>query len=100
MIKRKFSIVVILAIIAVSFFYASGNQQPAFVGTVQAASTSLSAYAGMTAYTQVVEGVNLEAAKSAFLMVEYQTADLVVGTLDMPLYDAIYDPLVLSLIHI
>ena len=33
--------------------------------------------------------------KSAFLMVEYETPDLVVGTLDLPLYETIYDPLVL-----
>ena len=86
MFKRKFSIVVILAIIAAAFFYAGG---------AQAAPTNLSAEAGIAAYTQVDEEVNLEAAKSTFLMVEYQTDGLVVGTLDLPLYETVYDPLVL-----
>ena len=87
--KRIFSIMVILAIVAAAFFSAGG---------AQAAPTNLSAEAGIAAYTTIVvaEGVDvLEAVKPAFLMVEYQTDDLVVGTLDLPLYETEYDPLVL-----
>lgn len=90
MIKRIFAPTIILAIIAASLLYASG---------AQANSTSLSDFAGITAYTQIELGegdaVDLEAVKSAFLMVEYETPDLVVGTLDLPLYETAYDPLVL-----
>lgn len=93
MIKRIFS-TIILAFIAASLFFASGAQPPAFVGVVQAAPTSLSDVAGIAAYT-TIGPVELETVKPAFQMIEYQTADLVVGTLDLPAYETNYDPLVL-----
>jgi len=94
MFKRIFSTTVILAIIAASLFFASGTQQPAFVNTAQAAPISLSSYAGMTAYTNIGT-VTLDDVKSAFVMIEYEGADFIVGTLDLPLYESAYDPLVL-----
>ena len=93
MIKRIFSSI-ILAIIAASLFFASGDQPPAFVGVVQAAPTSLSDEAGIAAYTNI-GSVELEIVKPAFQMIEYQAAELVVGTLDLSPYETIYDPLVL-----
>ena len=88
--KKIFSTMVILAIIAAAFFSAAGTAQAE-------EEPSLSDYAGIAAYTDIgpIATENLEAVKSAFLMIEYETTDLVVGTLDLTPYEADYDPLVL-----
>jgi hypothetical protein len=93
MIKRKFSNIIIVAIIAASLMFAGIPRQPAIVS---AEATTLSGYAGMVAYTQILDPeFDLEAVKPAFMMIEYQEAGFFVGTLDLPIYETTYDPLVL-----
>ncbi len=94
MIKRIFSTTIILAIIAASFLYASTAQQPAVVSSVQAAATNLSGYAGIAAYTKITP-IDLEMFKSVFQMIEYEDEEIIVGTLDLPIYEKVYDPMVL-----
>lgn len=94
MIKKLFSSTAILAIIAASFLFASTAQQPAFVNPVQAASTTLSGYAGIAAYTHTTP-IDLEMVKSVFQVIEYMDTSTIIGTLDLPIYESEYDPLVL-----
>ncbi|MAT44893.1 MAG: hypothetical protein CL609_21385 [Anaerolineaceae bacterium] len=94
MIKKLFSSTAILAIIAASFLFASTAQQPAFINPVQAASTTLSGYAGIAAYTHTTP-IDLEMVKSIFQVIEYMDNSTIIGTLDLPIYESEYDPLVL-----
>lgn len=91
MIKRIFTNTIIVSIIAVSLFFAGNARQP---DVVNADATSLSTFAGIVAFTQIAP-VDLEIVKPAFQMIEYETASYFVGTLDLPIYETVYDPLVL-----
>ena len=67
----------------------------AFVGAAQAEDPSPIVSPGIAAYADIGSVIDLDDVKSAFLMVEYETEDYIVGTLDLPGYETIYNPLVL-----
>lgn len=87
MIKRIISLTIILTIIATAMFFYGNGQQPALV---KAEAVSV----GMAAYAQIGV-IDLQIVKPVFKIIEYEETGLIVGTLDLPVYEAEYDPLVL-----
>lgn len=87
--KRIVSILVVLTVLAGLFSYPGGQ-----VKVVQAA--DISAVAGIAAWADVVP-LTLDQVKPAFLSVEYQALDgtYLIGVVDIPIYEAEYDPLVM-----
>jgi hypothetical protein len=92
--KSIFSMMVILTLILAAFFYAGGPKQSAYVGEALAAETSLFSEAGISAYVNVGE-FNPNSVKSAFQTIEYDAGSYFIGTVDIPVYEPIYNPYVL-----
>ena len=94
--NKLFSIVVILTMIATAFFYTGGAKQSFVVGEALAETTSLYAEAGISAYANIGPIDDLDEFKEAFLTIEYEVpGTFFIGTLDMPVYEPIYNPFVL-----
>ena len=87
--KNKFVIAIVL-IALLSAFFGAGGTQPAL-----AEATTLADVAGLTAWYNAGVTITPAAFISGFSTVEYQTADLVVGTVDIPVYVDEYNPYVL-----
>ncbi len=80
MIKRIFSITIILTIIATSLFFTS---------TAQAADP----VAGFAAYA-ADPAITIAGLEEKFITIEYVGTDFIIGRFDMPIYEPEYDPLV------
>ncbi len=87
--KRTISILVILTVLAGLFSYPGGQ-----VKSVQAA--DISTVAGIAAWTDL-DGLSLDQVKPVFLSVDYLALDgsYLVGKIDLPVYEAEYNPLVM-----
>ncbi len=89
MMKKIFvSVIMIFAIL--SSLFGTGASQP-----VLAATTTLAEVAGVTAWYNAGATIDLAQFISGFSTVEYQTPDLVVGTVDIPVYVDEYTPYVM-----
>jgi hypothetical protein len=95
--NKLFSMMVILTMIVTAFFYTGGAKQSLAVGEALAETTSLSAEAGMAAYANIGTISDLGSLKSAFLTIEYEdpSETFFIGTVDVPIYEPIYNPYVL-----
>ena len=80
MIKRIFSITIILTIIATSLFFTS---------TAQAADP----VAGFAAFA-ADDAITVAGLEGKFITIEYVGTDFIIGRFDMPVYEPEYDPLV------
>jgi hypothetical protein len=87
--SNKFVIAITLIALLSGFFGAGGTK------TALAEASTLAEVAGMTAWYNVGGAITPADFVSGFSTVEYQTADYIVGTVDIPIYVAEYNPHVL-----
>lgn len=106
-IRKPLFVLGAMAILLLAFGYVSqsdkplarGNvitlQRPAFVNVAHAETDEVASFiedeAGITAYLQTVNPINLTTVREAFRTIEYETAEYLIGSVELPDYPESHD---------
>ena len=80
----------VIALVAPSFVMVAGAS-PADVAAQRAGTTFLKEEAGISAYTNVGEAIDIEKVKSVFRTIEYETNEYIIGSVPLPDYEETED---------